>query len=198
MNERANIADGIALPEQAVGAGVVVAVSASPRHDFSKTNRESIRLVAGLGVAGDAHFGVTVQHLVRIRDNPAQPNMRQVHLVHSELFEELRAGGFHLVPGEIGENVTTRGVDLLKLPQGTRLHLGESAIVELTGLRTPCRQLDRHRSGLLAAMRGQDSEGNLLIKSGVMGRVLAGGTVKPDDAIRIELPPEPHRRLGKI
>jgi MOSC domain-containing protein YiiM len=195
MNERATIDKFV--PAESV-AGVVVAVSTSPRHEFSKTNKDSIRLVAGLGVAGDAHFGATVQHLVRVREDPGRPNLRQVHLIHSELFEELRPQGFDLVPGEIGENVTTRGVDLLKLPKGTRLHLGDTAVVELTGLRTPCRQLERHQAGLLAAMRDQDQEGNLVIKSGVMGMVLASGTVKPNDPIRIELPDEPHQRLGKV
>jgi hypothetical protein len=196
MNERANIAGGVPLKAE-TGTGVVVAVSTSPGHNFTKANRESIRLVAGMGVAGDAHFGVTVQHLVRIRDNPSQPNLRQVHLLHSELFDELRAQGFAIVSGEVGENVTTKGVDLLNLPKGTRLHLGETAIVELTGLRTPCRQLERHQTGLLAAMRGQDERGNLVIKSGVMGIVLAGGEVRPNDAIRVELPEE-RQPLGKI
>jgi len=197
MNERATITDSF-VPLPALGQGVVVAVSSSPSHNFSKANRDSIRLVAGLGVAGDAHFGHTVQHLVRIRDNPASPNLRQVHLIHSELFGELHTGGFAIVPGEIGENVTTKGVDLLKLPKGARLHLGDTAIVELTGLRTPCRQLDRHQAGLLAAMKGEDGQGKLIIKSGVMGMVLAGGTVKPNDVIRVELPAEPHHPLGKI
>jgi MOSC domain-containing protein YiiM len=178
--------------------GVVVAVSAGPGHNFSKPNKESIRLIAGMGVAGDAHFGATVQHLVRVRDNPSRPNLRQVHLIHSELFEELRGLGFDIVPGEVGENVTTRGIDLLHLPASTRLHLGGAAVVELTGLRTPCRQIDRHQAGLLAAMRGQDERGNLVIKSGVMGTVIAGGTVKPSDIIRVELPPEPHQPLSKI
>jgi MOSC domain-containing protein YiiM len=157
-----------------------------------------IELVAGLGVRGDSHLGVLVQHRVRVREDPSRPNLRQVHLIHEELFEELRAAGYALKPGDIGDNVTTRGLALLNLPTGTRLHLGAEAVVEVTGLRNPCRQVDGFQPGLMAALLGRDSEGNLVRKSGIMGIVLAGGEVRPGDLIAVELPPEPHRPLKPV
>jgi MOSC domain-containing protein YiiM len=174
---------------------VVTAVSQSRGHNFSKPNVLSIRLVAGLGVEGDAHAGVTVKHRSRVRKDPTQPNLRQVHLVHSELFDELRDKGFTVVPGDIGENVTTRGIDLLALPTGTKLRLGATATVEITGLRNPCVQLDTFQKGLMAATLDKDGDGNLIRKAGVMGVVLAGGEVRPGDAIAVELPAAPHRPL---
>lgn len=177
---------------------VVVAVSSDGAHRFSKPNRDGIRLLAGLGVEGDAHLGVTVQHQTRVRSNPNQPNLRQVHLIQCELFDELRSGGFELVAGELGENVTTRGINLLGLPLGTRVQLGETAVVELTGLRNPCRQMNAHQQGLMQAVLDRDEDGNLIRKAGVMGVVLAGGEVRPGDAVRVELPREPHRRLPAI
>ena len=164
---------------------VVVAVSASPHHTFSKRVALSIRLVAGLGVAGDAHLGETVKHRSRVRKDPTAPNLRQVHLVHEELFAELAARGFAVTPGAIGENVTTRGLDLLALPTGTRLRLGADAVVEVTGLRNPCGQLDDFRPGLMAAVLDRDAEGRLVRKSGVMAIVLAGGDVRAGDAITV-------------
>jgi MOSC domain-containing protein YiiM len=178
--------------------GRVIAVSRSASHNFSKPNEPVIQLVAGLGVAGDAHLGETVQHLVRVREDPTKPNLRQVHLMHSELFDELRAAGFHVSPGEIGENVTTRGIDLLGLPAGTRLHLGDSAVVQVTGLRNPCRQLDGFQPGLMAALLGRDIEGRITLKSGIMGIVVAGGDVRPGDEIGIALPPEPHQPMTRV
>src|SRR5919112_3918676 len=130
---------------------IVTAVSCNATHGFSKPNAEAIRLLAGLGVEGDAHLGVTVKHRSRVARDPSQPNLRQVHLIHEELHDELRAGGFTVEAGQMGENVTTRGVDLLGLPTGTRLHLGETAVVEVTGLRNPCAQLDKIEKGLMAA-----------------------------------------------
>ena len=183
--------------EPGVPSGVVTAVSRDTGHNFTKPNVDSIELIAGLGVKGDAHLGETVQHLVRVREDPTRPNMRQVHLIHGELHDELKQQGFSLGPGDIGENITTRGVDLLSLPRGTRLHVGRDAVVELTGLRTPCKQIERFQPGLLAAV-SQDANGNLFFKSGVMGIVLNGGVVKAGDAIRVELPPEPHQKLGKV
>jgi MOSC domain-containing protein YiiM len=162
---------------------------------MSKPTHTSIRLIAGLGVEGDAHAGTTVKHRSRVARDPTQPNLRQVHLVHSELLDELRAAGFDVAPGRIGENITTRGLDLLGLPTGARLHIGESAIVLVTGLRNPCHQLDRIQSGLMAAVLDRDAAGNLIRKAGIMGVVLAGGEVSPGDPIRIELPPEPLKRL---
>ncbi len=178
--------------------GLVVAVSRSQAHNFSKPNQAVIELVPGLGVKGDAHLGETVQHLVRMREDPTKPNLRQVHLIHAELFDELREAGFCVAPGEIGENVTTRGVDLLGLPVGARLRLGESAIVEVTGLRNPCRQIDRFQPGLMAAMLGRDADGRVTLKSGIMGVVVAGGQVKPGDAVEVALPPEPHQPMTKV
>lgn len=180
------------------GAVVVVAVSSDAAHRFSKVNHGRIRLLAGLGVEGDAHLGVTVQHRTRVRSNPNQPNLRQVHLIQSELFDELRPAGFDLVPGELGENVTTRGIDLLGLPTGTRLRLGANAVVELTGLRNPCRQMNAHQDGLMAAVLDRDEDGNLIRKAGVMAVVLAGGEVRPGDAVTPELPRRPHRPLPPI
>lgn len=175
--------------------GTVTAVSRSSAHTFSKPNQPHIRLLTGLGVEGDAHSGQTVKHRSRVRQDPTQPNLRQVHLIHSELHDALRAQGFDVSGGQMGENITTRGVPLLDLATGTRLHIGESAIVEITGLRNPCSQLDGFQQGLMAAVLDRDAEGNLIRKGGVMGIVLADGDVKPGDSIRIELPPEPHRPL---
>ncbi len=178
--------------------GIVAAVSCSRSHSFSKPNRDSIRLLAGLGVEGDAHQGTTVKHRSRVAKDPTQPNLRQVHLIHAELFDELEAKGFVVSAGEMGENVTTRGIELLTLPAGTRLHLGESAIVEITGLRNPCVQIDRFQKGLMKAVLGKDGQGNVIRKSGIMGIVLEGGEVRPGDVIRVELPSEPHRPLEVV
>lgn len=177
---------------------IVLAVSSSSSHSFSKPTRTSIRLLKGLGIEGDAHAGTTVKHRSRVAKDPTQPNLRQVHLIHAELFDELEAKGFAVSAGEMGENVTTRGIDLLNLPAGTRLLLGESAVVEVTGLRNPCVQIDRFRKGLMKAVLGKDAQGNLIRKSGVMGIVLEGGDVRPGDEIRVELPPQPHRPLEVV
>jgi hypothetical protein len=178
--------------------GTVAAVSLSPGHTFGKAARESIRLLAGLGVEGDAHLGETVKHRSRVARDPDQPNLRQVHLIHGELHDELREMGFVVHPGEMGENITTRGVDLLALPTGTHLRLGGDAVVEITGLRNPCVQLDRFQPGLMQACLGRDADGGLVRKAGVMGIVIAGGDVRPGDGIAIELPTEPHRPLGPV
>ena len=179
-------------------SGVVTAVSQSPDHSFSKQNQDKIVLLAGLGVEGDAHVGEKVQHRSRVRKDPNQPNLRQVHLMHAELHDEINASGFHVAAGELGENVTTRGVDLLGLPRGSKLHLGATAIVEVTGLRTPCSQLDRLQPGLMAATMAHDAQGNLIRKAGIMGIVLASGEVRPGDEIQAEMPPEPHVPLAPV
>ena len=166
----------------------ILAVALRRGHHFSKTPSLSIRLLAGLGVAGDAHMGETVKHRSRMRRDPTQPNLRQVHLIHAELFAELGAKGFNVQPGDLGENVTTSGIDLLALPTGTHLHLGETAVVEVTGLRNPCIQLDRFQQGLMAATLDRDAAGNLIRKAGIMGIVLSDGEVWPGDRIGIELP----------
>ncbi len=166
----------------------VVGVACDQAHKFSKPTRPSIRLIARLGVEGDAHFGEKVQHLSRLKRDPDSPNLRQIHLIHAELHDELRAKGFHVEPGQMGENVTTRGIDLLALPRNTRLHLGPSAIVEIKGLRNPCAQLDGLQQGLMAATLDKDADGNVIRKAGVMGIVIATGEVRPGDEIRMELP----------
>ena len=176
---------------------IVVAVACSPGHGFSKHPAESIELIEGLGVAGDAHQGVTVKHRSRVRRDPTQPNLRQVHLVHAELFDELRERGFALAAGDIGENVLTRGVDLLGLPRGARLTLGDGAVVEVTGLRNPCSQLDRFRAGLMAATLDRGPDGELIRKAGVMAVVVHGGTVRPGDSIAVALPAE-HEALAPV
>jgi MOSC domain-containing protein YiiM len=177
---------------------VVTAVSRSPRHTFSKPTELSIRLLAGLGIEGDAHLGQTVKHRSRVRRDPTAPNLRQVHLLHEELFAELRGRGFDLVPGAIGENVTTRGIDLLALPTGTRLRLGAEAVVEITGLRNPCRQLNDFAPGLMAAVLDRDAAGELVRKAGVMAIVLADGDVCAGDAVTVELPPGAPRPLEAV
>jgi MOSC domain-containing protein YiiM len=177
---------------------VVTAVSRSARHDFSKPLRDRIRLLAGLGVEGDAHLGRTVQHRSRVARDPTQPNLRQVHLLHAELHDELAAQGFRLRPGDMGENVTTRGIDLLALPAGTRVALGAAAVIEVTGLRNPCAQLDRFQPGLTRAVLGRDPDGALVRKAGVMAVVLSAGDVRAGDEIAIELPPRPHAPLRAV
>lgn len=179
-------------------SGVITAVSRSATHTFSKATQDSIRLLPGRGVEGDAHMGETVKHRSRVARNPNQPNLRQVHLIHAELLDELRNAGFAVSAGQIGENVATRGIDLLGLPTGTRLHLGATAVVEVTGLRNPCVQLDQFQPGLMAAVLDRDAQGQLIRKAGIMGIVLTGGDVRPDDPIRVELPPEPHRSLVPV
>ena len=176
----------------------VVAVSRSATHTMSKRNELSIRLVAGLGVEGDAHAGETVKHRSRVERDPSQPNLRQVHLIHAELFDELAEAGFAIVPGQLGENVTTRGLDLLALPTGTQLRLGVDAVVEVTGLRNPCAQLEGISRGLMSAVLDRDEQGGLVRKAGVMGIVLAGGEVQGGDAIRVEMPGAPHRALEPV
>lgn len=178
--------------------GMVTAVSRGATHTFSKATQASIRLLPGLGVEDDAHMGVTVKHRSRVARDPNQPNLRQVHLIHAELLDELRTAGFSVSGGQIGENITTRGIDLLGLPCGTRLHLGDTAAVEVTGLRNPCSQLDDFQAGLMAGVLGRDEQGRLIRKAGVMAIVLAGGVVRPGDRIRVELPPEPRRPLVPV
>ena len=175
-----------------------MSVARDAGHAFSKPLVESIRLLAGLGVEGDAHCGVTVKHRSRVAANPAQPNLRQVHLIHAELFAEVAGQGFRVMPGQLGENIATLGIDLLALPTATRLHIGPAAIVELTGLRNPCAQIDRFQNGLLAAVLDRDAEGGLVRKAGVMGIVIAGGSIKGGDYIRAVLPAGPHRKLEMV
>lgn len=178
--------------------GTVAAVHCSASHTFSKPAQASIHLLAGLGVEGDAHLGVTVKHRSRVARDPSQPNLRQVHLIHAELHDELGPRGFHIAAGAMGENITTRGIDVLSLPVGARLHLGATAVVEVTGLRNPCAQLDTLQPGLMAAVLDRDAQGNVIRKAGIMGIILTGGVVQADDPIRVELPPLPHQPLEPV
>jgi len=176
----------------------VIAVCARPTHSFGKPPVDAMWLLAGVGVEGDVHAGRTVKHRSRVAADPTRPNLRQVHLIHAELHDELRAAGFDVAAGQMGENVTTRGVDLLGLPVGARLRLGSEAVIEVTGLRNPCKQLDAFRPGLMAAVLDRDASGGLVRKAGIMGIVRVGGVVRPGDAVGVELPPLPHRRLDRV
>lgn len=178
--------------------GTVTFVGLSETHALSKPGRQSITLLAGLGVAGDAHCSATVKHRSRVAKDPTQPNLRQVHLIHGELHDELAERGFRVGPGDMGENVTTRGLELLRFPVGTRLFLGAHAVVQLTGLRNPCVQLDRLQPGLMRAVLARDACGNLVRKAGVMAIVLVGGRLLPEDAIRASFPEGVHRPLERV
>jgi len=180
-------------------APTILAVSRSPAHGFAKQPQPHIRLLAGEGVEGDAHRGTTTQHLYLKRKDPTQPNLCQVHLFAAEMLDELAAKGFTLQPGEIGENILTRNIDLLALPLGTQLQLGAEAVVKVTGLRTPCSQIDRFRSGLQQHLWGpRDANGQRSRRAGIMAIVLRGGLVQPSDTVTITLPPKPHRPLGPV
>lgn len=176
----------------------VSAVARETTHRFSKRSVAELRILAGLGVEGDAHLGVTVQHRSRVAADPTQPNLRQVHLIHSELFEELQRKGFEISHGELGENITTVGIDLLGLPRGALLTVGSEVVLEVTGLRNPCSQIERFRPGLLAAVLDRGPDGEVIRKAGIMAVVRAGGLIRPGDPIEIELPPLPHFPLERV
>lgn len=192
--------EGEVSPAPPATAGVprVIGVSRSQRHTFSKEPQPSIHLAAGLGIEGDAHRGAAIQHRHGKRSNPGMPNLRQVHLLQSELFPELSARGMQIGPGDMGENITTADIDLLTLPTGTRLHLGASAIVEVTGLRDPCVLMDRFCPGLMAATLDRDISQGLVRKAGIMSIVVASGTVYGGDLICVALPAEPHQALKPV
>ncbi|MDG9712652.1 MOSC domain-containing protein [Streptomyces sp. DH10] len=179
-------------------SGLVTAVSSNGAYSFTKPNRDSIRLLAGLGVEGDVHAGVTVKHRSRVAQDPTQPNLRQVHLIHEELFAEVGEEGFEVAPGELGENITTRGIDLLGLPAGTLLRIGDTAVLGVTGLRNPCIQIDHFQDGLLKRVVGRDEAGKVVRKAGIMSVVREGGVVRPGDTIEAELPTGPHRPLDRV
>ncbi|MEK9658615.1 MAG: MOSC domain-containing protein [Chloroflexota bacterium] len=186
------------MGEQLSARGTVVAVCRSGAHTMSKPQQTEIRLLEGLGVEGDIHAGAKVQHRSHVARDPERPNYRQVHLIHAELLDELQANGFGVEAGSMGENISTRGIDLLSLPQGTRLHIGREAVVGVTGLRNPCVQLNGVQGGLMAATLDRDAEGSLIRKAGIMGVVLSGGVIRTGDAVRAELPPMPHKPLDRI
>ena len=177
---------------------IVIAVSCSPQHTFSKPNQPLIKLIEGKGVEGDVHAGKKVKHRYLVNIDSTKPNLRQVHLIQAELFDELNANGFSVGPGQLGENITTVGVDLLALPTATKLFIGPEAVVELTALRNPCFQIDNFQKGMLKAVLYRDEDGNIIRKAGVMGIVLAGGEIRPNNSITIILPPEPHQQLEYI
>ncbi|ABS02273.1 MOSC domain containing protein [Kineococcus radiotolerans SRS30216 = ATCC BAA-149] len=181
-----------------IRAGRVAAVSRDDTHRFSKDAVEAVTLLAGLGVEGDAHAGTTVQHRSRVAVDPTRPNLRQVHLLQGELHDELRERGFEVGPGQLGENITTRGLDLLHLPRGARLHLGEEAVVEITGLRNPCAQINAFQPGLLKAVTPRDPDGEVVRKAGVMGVVVRGGRVRAGDRVEVEVPPQPWEVLQPV
>jgi len=176
----------------------VIAVSSSKEHHFSKGNLDSIQLIKDFGVEGDAHAGTTIQHLYLVKKDAARKNIRQVHLIQIEVLNDLIEKGFTVSPGKLGENITTQGIDLLNLPVGTQLHIGKQAVVELTALRNPCVQIEKFQKGMVKQLVKKDNQGNIVRKLGVMGIVLTSGKVKPNDAIKIILPSEPHQSLEYI
>ena len=176
----------------------VVSVHRNPKHSFSKTPVQAITLIGGQGVEGDAHCGVTVKHRSRVKVDPTQPNLRQVHLIHLELIEELQAKGFRVKPASMGENITTQGLDLLSLPKGTLLKIGSAATLEITGLRNPCSQLDRFQAGLMSAVLAKDTDGNLVRKAGIMSIVKRGGIIRVSDRIETTLPEPPYEKLERV
>jgi MOSC domain-containing protein YiiM len=177
---------------------VVMAVSCSAQHTFSKPNQPFINLIEGVGIEGDAHAGKRVKHRYLVNIDASKPNLRQVHLIQTELLDDLNANGFSVGPGQLGENITTRGFDLLALPTGTKLKIGAEAVIKLTALRNPCHQIDNFQKGMLKAVLDRDDDGNVIRKAGVMGIVLVGGEIRPNDPIMINLPPEPHHRLEYV
>jgi len=176
----------------------VISVSKSRSHTFNKYVSSEIILVKGLGVEGDAHKGEKVKHRSRVAKDPNQPNLRQVHLIHSELFEELKEKGFEVNPGQMGENITTQEIDLLNLPKDTILSIGKTAKIKITGLRNPCKQIDSIKKGLMNAVLDKDKEGNLIRKAGIMGIIIEGGTINAGDEISIKLPTQPHLKLERV
>jgi MOSC domain-containing protein YiiM len=192
----AEVASG--LPPGGLGTARVVSVAASPRHGFSKTQVPVVHLLTGLGVEGDAHHGTTVQHRSRVRRDPTAPNLRQVHLLPAELLDEVHRAGHRVLPGDLGENVTTLGVDLMGLPTGTVLLLGATAEVEVTGLRNPCRQIEGFQTGLLGQVVDRAADGSVVRRAGVMSVVRRGGEVRAGDPVTVLLPPAPHRSLEPV
>ena len=178
--------------------GKVIAVSKSESHTFNKYRTDKITLLKGLGVEGDAHMGKKVKHRSRVAKDPTQPNLRQVHLIHSELFDELKEKGFDVSPGQMGENITTQAIDLLALPKDTILSIGKEVKVKVTGLRNPCNQINSIKPGLMNAVLDRDEQGNLIRKAGIMGVVLVGGEVVAGDEILVELPSGPYMKLERV
>lgn len=179
-------------------SGHVIALHRSSTHHFSKQKETSLTLKQGLGIVGDAHMGATVKHRSRVAADPTQPNLRQVHLLHTEMIEDIGQKGLAFQPGDVGENITTHGIDLLSLPRHTRLHIGSQVILSVTGLRNPCSQLDNFLPGLTQAFLGKSADGTLIRKAGVMAIVLEGGEIFQGDEIRVEMPAQPHLVLERV
>ena len=165
---------------------------------MSKPTCDVIQLLTGLGVAGDAHMGKTVKHRSRVAKDPSQPNLRQVHLIPAELHDVLQTKGFFVEPGQMGENITTKGLYLLGLPKGTQLMIGKEAVIEITGLRNPCNQLNGIQDGLMQAVLSRDENNELFRKSGIMGVVIKAGTLKIGDEIKVKLPSLPFKQLERV
>ncbi|WP_303317339.1 MOSC domain-containing protein [Flavivirga abyssicola] len=178
--------------------GIVLSLNKSETHTFKKVNQSSIKLIKGLGVEGDAHMGKTVKHRSRVAKDPSQPNLRQVHLIHSKLHDELESQGFKIKAGEMGENITTKGIDLLSLPKDTILNIGKTARIKITGLRNPCNQLNLFKEGLMNAVLGKDENGALIRKAGIMAIVLESGIIEIGDAIQVIIPDIPHIKLDRV
>ena len=178
--------------------GTVLSVSRDDKHRFSKPTVSSIRLVAGFGVEGDSHAGATVQHLYEKKRNPSAPNLCQVHFMAAELFDDLVPTGYTVAPGELGENVTTEGINLMSLPLGTQLHLGAQAVVSVTGMRSPCSLINGYQKGLMKQLIKTDAAGTVHRRGGIMGVVVRGGVVNPGDCIRVELPAGEQLPLGVV
>jgi MOSC domain-containing protein YiiM len=176
----------------------VVSLSKSQQHTFSKSTCQSITLIQGEGVAGDAHRGVFVKHHSRVKANPCAPNLRQVHLIHHELISELQEKGFNVEAASMGENIMTQGIDLLALPRDTKVNIGQHAVIQITGLRNPCKQLDNYQKGLMTAVLDKDDAGNIIRKAGVMGVVLKGGDIYVGDTIKILFPQKPYLALERV
>lgn len=176
----------------------VHSVHVSPEHSFSKVTKDSINLVAGFGVEGDAHAGPTVKHRSRVAIDPTTPNLRQVHLIPYETLAALGDDGFKVLPGNLGENITTSEIDLHSLPVGALLRIGPDALIALTGLRNPCQQIDQFQDGLLKKCLPKDSEGNIQRRAGVMGIAISSGAITAGDEISVSLPPQPHKPLERI
>ena len=179
-------------------SGTVIAVAKDEEHNFSKKTVPEIEIIAGLGVDGDAHLGERVKHRSRVKVDPTQPNLRQVHLIHSELFDEVAEKGFKVKPANLGENITTKGLDLLGLPRHAILEIGENVRLEVTGLRNPCAQIDNFEKGLLSAVLDRSPNGELIRKSGIMTVVLVGGLVRAGDRITVKLPAQPFLPLERV
>ena len=179
-------------------SGSVIAVCSRDAHLFSKENRVEIELIKNFGINGDAHAGMYVKHRSRVKKNPKQLNLRQVHLIPIELLDEMKQHGYDLHPGDLGENITTSGIDLINLPLNSQINIGEEVILEVRGLRDPCKQIEDFKSGLLKKMITKDADGNLIRKTGIMTIVLGGGIVKPNDKIEVVLPKKPYHKLEVV